>query len=456
MVVGILTDQSLIPEWSKSGKKHGPNTELCVGDGTVPSMGDGDTTAYTPRLIDAHLSELVEAFPAVLLNGPRAAGKTTSARRLASDIVRLDRPAEAAGFRADPDAALRGRAEPLLLDEWQAVPDLLGAIKRSVDDDPRPGRFILTGSVRADLENSVWPGTGRLVRAQMYGLTQREIAGGAAMHGLSILDKVKLKSASAFSLPNTRPDLRDYVGLAVRGGFPMAVLETQEKFVDLWVNSYLEQLLSRDVQPFMAHRNLGKLSSYFQVLSSMSAGLPEHKTLFDAVGIDAKTAHSYDRLLADLFVAEHVPAWSSSHIQRLIKTVKRYVVDTSLMAASLGLGTDGILGNDDLLGRLLDTFVMAQLRPEVAIAGQRIRLYHARTKGGREEVDIVAEIPGGKLIGIEVKATASPKRDDARHLRWLQAEQPERFIAGVVFHSGPDVFELDQDIYAVPICAFWG
>lgn len=414
------------------------------------------TPNYKPRLLDAHLAGLVSAFPAVLINGPRATGKTTTARQLAASEVRLDQPGQAAGFHADPDAALRDRPEPLLLDEWQEVPDLLGAVKRAVDDDPRPGRFILTGSVRSDLENRVWPGTGRLMRVQMYGLTQRELVGGAALTGPSMLDKIAMRSPAAFSLPAARPDLRDYVTLAIRGGFPAAVLGTAPDYIEMWVTSYLEQLLARDAHPIVANRDQQKLAAYFQALASMSAGLPEHKTIFDAAGIDAKTAHAYDRLLADLFIAEQVPAWSVNHLDRLIKTAKRYVVDSSLMAASLGADIHTILGSTDMLGRIVDTFVMAQLRPEVAGSRQRTRLYHARTKGGREEVDIIAELPGGKLIGIEIKASSSPRSADAKHLRWLRAENPQRFVAGVVLHSGPDVIQFDNDIFAVPICAFWG
>jgi len=123
---------------------------------------------YRKRLLDPLIGNLLAELPAVMLVGPRATGKTTTAARHASTIVRLDHPAESAAFRADPDSVLRGLAEPVLLDEWQAVPEVLGAVKRAVDADSRPGRYLLTGSVRADLEAATWPGTGRVVRVAMY------------------------------------------------------------------------------------------------------------------------------------------------------------------------------------------------------------------------------------------------------------------------------------------------
>lgn len=396
-------------------------------------------------------------FPAVLINGPRATGKTTTARQIAATEVRLDRSAQAAAFRADPDAALRDRPEPVLLDEWQEVPDVLGAVKRAIDDDPRPGRFVLTGSVRAELENQIWPGTGRLLRMRMYGLTQRELVNPAGITGPSMLDKVIQCDPGAFSLPETRPDLRDYVHIALRGTFPQIVLgDVPLSAVGTWADSYLEQLLTYDSHSRDGTRRHLKLDAYCRAIAAMSAGLPQHKTLYDAAGIDRNTAVVYDTLLNDLFVADEIPAWSANQLDRLVKQSKRYVIDVSLMAAALGANIDSILDNDDLLGRTIDTFVMSQLRPEVAVASQRVRLYHARTKGGREEVDLVAELPGGTLVGFEVKATASPTSHDARHLRWLRDHYPTRFAAGVVLHTGPDVIQFDDTIFAVPICAFWG
>src|SRR5436190_1348885 len=130
---------------------------------------------YRLRLMDPALSELLLELSALMVVGPRTVGKTTTVARHASTLIRLDVPAQAAAFEADPDASLRGLPEPFFLDEWQAVPAVLGAVARSVDEDPRPGRFLLTGSVRADLEGTLWPGTGRLQRLVMYPMTVAEV-----------------------------------------------------------------------------------------------------------------------------------------------------------------------------------------------------------------------------------------------------------------------------------------
>jgi len=245
------------------------------------------------------------------------------------------------------------------------------------------------------------------------------------------------------------------VEAALRGGFPGLVLGSGE-LPEVWVDSYLEQLLTRDAHSLIGARDQHKLARYFEALASNSAGIPEHKTLYDAAGVTRLTADGYDELLARLYITEAIPAWSNNRIDRLTKSPKRYVVDGALMAAALGATVETVMADSDLLGRTIDTFAMTQLRPELALTSRRLRLHHLRTKAGREEIDIVLELPGRKLIAIEVKASASPSEKDAQHLRWLRDRFPDRFAAGIVLHTGPDVIRLDKKILAVPICAFWG
>jgi uncharacterized protein len=413
-----------------------------------------DIADYTPRLIDSRLARLFAQLPAILVTGPRATGKTTTAARHARTVVRLDRAAEAVAFQADPDAALRAQSEPVLLDEWQTVPGVLGAVKRAVDSDPSPGRFLLTGSVRSDIDAETWPGTGRLVRLRMNGLSERELAAG--LSGPTFLEKLRAGDLDAFTLPTDRPDLRGYVELALRGGYPEPALRLSGDARDAWLSGYLEQLLTRDAEGVAGHRDPLRLRRYFEATALSTAGQPDHKTLYDAAGINRKTAIAYDALLTNLFVLELAPAWATNRLNRLIKTPKRYLVDPALAGAALGLDPTAVLKDGDLLGRLIDTFTVAQIRPELELTTHRPRLYHLRDKEGRHEIDLVAEMAAGDILAVEIKATAAPSRTDARHLQWLQAEIGDRFVTGALLHTGPSLYRIEERILAIPICALWG
>jgi predicted AAA+ superfamily ATPase len=288
----------------------------------------------------------------------------------------------------------------------------------------------------------------------MHGLTEAEILSRVGPGRPSFLERLRREDPSLLDSVTGRPDIVDYIGLAVRGGFPEVALGGWSEDQALtWLDSYLGELLTRDLD-LDPRRDTGKMRKYFEALSLNSAGLPQEVTLGAAAGVSVKTATAYDELFEALFVTERVPAWSDSRLKRLIKSPKRYVVDPALAAAAAGLTTDSILADPDLMGRILDTFGTAQLRPEVAL-GSRMRLHHLRTKGGREEVDLVIEVGGGQIIAIEFKAAAAPSTDDARHLAWLRDSIGDRFLAGALLHAGPDAFRLADRLFAIPICVIW-
>ncbi|WP_239381968.1 ATP-binding protein [Frankia sp. CIT1] len=409
--------------------------------------------SYLPRLVDAKIGDMLGELPAVLIVGARATGKTTTAARHARSVIRLDEPAEAVAFRADPDAALRQFPEPVLLDEWQVVPEVLGAIKRTVDVRPEPGRFLVTGSVRADPQAENWPGTGRLVRVAMSGLSRREIAGRVA--GPTFVDRIADAGIDALSSPADPPDLGDYLELALRGGFPEPALRLSATRREEWLESYLDQLLTRDVELLGESRDPDRLRRHFEVLALNSAGIVANKTVFEAARINAKTADAYDGLLRNLLVVDSLPSWWTNRLKRLVQVPKRYVVEPALIGAALRVDVRAALRDGDLLGRLLDTFVVAQLRAELSVSTSRPRLFHLRQEGGRHEVDVLVELGGGRVIGIEVKADAAPGRDTGRHLAWLRDELGDRFLAGIVLHTGKRVYPLDTAIIAAPIATLW-
>lgn len=406
---------------------------------------------YLRRVVDPLIGELLAELPAIFVTGPRATGKTTTAARRAATIVRLDKEAEAAAFRADPDAALRGLVEPVLLDEWQIVPGVLGAVKRAVDADARAGRFIVTGSARSDLDGDLWPGTGRLTRVPMVGMTVRELAGlGPAV---PFIDRIAARADLAPSVDS--PDLRGYVELLLRGGFPEPALRLGAASRRHWLESYIDHLVTRDAAQLEGGRDPVRLRRFLEAYSLNTAGVVEEKTLLEASGINRKTAQAYERLLGNLLVVESLPAWTSNRLKRLVLTPKRHLVDPAIAGGALRLDANAVLRDGDLMGRLLETFVLSQLRAELPVTAARPRLSHVRQQQGRFEIDLLAELAGGGLVGIEVKATAAPGPADARHLAGLRDRYPDAFVAGVVLHTGPRAYGLGERLSAVPISSLW-
>lgn len=405
---------------------------------------------YRTRRADRLIPELLATFPAILLTGPRAAGKTTTARRHALTTVRLDAPGEARAFHADPDAALRGLLEPVLLDEYQVVPELVGAVKRSVDADPRPGRYLLTGSVWSDSSGQPWPGTGRILRVPMFGLTVAEQRGATA--GPAFLDRAL---AGEWASDPAQPDLRDYIDIALVGGFPDAVGLPTPADRSRWLGGYVDALVTRDIPQLEPRRDPTRLRRFLHAYALNSAGLAVDTTILTASGLNRQTGASYERLFTELFIAHQLPAWRSSRLKRLVATPKRYLVDASLQCSILGAGAEAVMRDGDLLGRVLDTFVASQLRAEVDDTTAHPRLHHLRDANGRREIDILAELDNEQVVAIEVKADAAPGRADARHLTWLRDELGDRFALGIVFHTGPRAFSVDDRVMALPISSLW-
>lgn len=402
--------------------------------------------SYLSRIVDSALDDLLAESPIVLVTGPRASGKTTTAMRRATTFIRLDVPAQAAQFRSDPDAALRRMEPPVLLDEWQNAPEVLPALKRLVDADPRPGQFILTGSVRFDHAPELWPGTGRLARLSMFGLTEAELAGHADVDVLARLISGPLHGEE-------RPEeLPGYVQRAVRGGMPLTALGTRKP--SRWYGDYVDQIVDRDLAPAGASADSDRLLSYLIALAENTAGTPSDATLYTSAGINARTARRYDDLLAGLGIADFSPAWTTNRLKRLSSRRKVHLTDTGLVAAALQTDGDDLLADGTLYGPIVESFVAAQIRPFLTTRSRR-RIHHARSTDGRHEIDSIIDLGHRGIIAIEVKAAASVSARDARHLIWLRDALGPRFVRGIVFHTGPATFDLNDRVIAAPISALW-
>jgi uncharacterized protein len=409
---------------------------------------------YVNRLVDSFIDELLLDSSAIMMVGPRGCGKTTSALRRAKTILRVDQTGVRNAMRGDPDAVLRDCDPPVLVDEWQLEPSSLGAAKRLVDDNDAPGQFIFAGSAADGVGGQGWPATGRFIRVPMWGLTQRELRN-ASLEG-TFFDRVASPDFDGtFPLPIDRPDTSDYVEMTLQSGFPRCVTRSSERSRNAWLNSYIDHLVSRDVELIGEVREPLLFRRYLNAVAANSAGSPGDSKLSQAVGINRETASRYDTFLERLFVAEQVPAWSSNRLTRVSARSKRYICDPAIAAALIGADRRTILRDGDLLGRFIDSFVAAQLRPELALGTHPVNMFHLR-QDGRREIDILLERRDGAVIGIEVKAANAVDPTDARHLLWLRDQlSPDLYKAGIVFYTGTHVLALGDRTWAVPICALW-
>lgn len=247
----------------------------------------------------------------------------------------------------------------MLFDEWQACPGVVGAIKRAVDSERRAGRFILTGSARFDTDPALWPGTGRLIRIAMAPMTVREQMGRPRRPFLSELVKPERASGG----PDDPPDLRGHVELALRGGFPEPALELDGAARREWLASYVGQLLVHERAAGGSAPDPSRLGAYFAAYALNSAG---------------------------------------------VVMPKRQVADSGLLGAAIGADMALAMGNGEVLGRLIETFVINQLLAEAPFGPLRPLWHHLRERDGRREVDLVADLGARGIVGIEVKAHSAP------------------------------------------------
>jgi len=408
---------------------------------------------YRRRLIDDFLDAVFtpSGLAAVMLVGPRGCGKTTTASRRATNTVRLDQPAIARSFAADPDALLTTLETPVLVDEWQEVAASMSAVKRAVDGGTGGGRFLITGSVRARRTGESWPGTGRVVPVRMYGLTEAEVEESRSLSG-AVTRLFQLEDPIS-GIAKNEPNILDYITRITRGTFP-DVLNLNSTARSAWYGGYVDQLIHRDVSMLAEVRNPKQLENLVRAIAATTSRTATIRTLAEAAGIDSRTASSYIDLLVDLGVVVRIPAWHHNELKRLTRAPKLYLADTAMAAHLMRRKAAEIAWDGALLGNLIETFTAMQLIPSAALNEPDITVSHLRMEGGAREVDLVLEGPTG-VVGVEVKAGSEVADHDARHLVWLRDQLGSQFHRGFVLHTGASTFPISDRIWAMPISSLW-
>lgn len=407
-----------------------------------------------PHLVDRKARAAVETAltdtRVVLVIGPRQAGKTTLVRGFANEqrpYFTLDDPATLANVRGDPVGFIRN-TDGAVIDEIQRAPELLLVIKMRVDEDNRPGRYLLTGSANVMALSTVGDSlAGRIETVELFPFSQSELmqTGGGLIDRL--FDGERLGAGEAI----TGAALMQKI---LQGGYPEAIARTTEKRRRQWFDDYVALMLDRDVRDVAQIEQLEKLPQLVTMLAEQAGQLSNHASLANALQLSRSTVARYIEVLERLFLLETLPPWFSNRMSRLIKTPKHHFLDSGLLASLRGSNGQTLQHDPQRFGPLLESFVASELRKLAGWSDTRITLSHFRTKDG-DEVDFVLEGPRGQLVGIEVKASATLRRGDFTGLRKLEAAAGDRFIGGLLLHDHDRITPFSEKIQGAPVSLLW-
>lgn len=406
-----------------------------------------------PRNIAKVLEKAVSKSPALLLNGARQTGKSTlikqlGANLLSAEYLSLDVLETLLSAKGSPAAFIDDLSEHVVIDEIQRAPELFLSIKRSIDDNRAPGRFLMTGSANVlmlpQLSESL---VGRMIIKSLWPLSQGEIR------------KRKedfISAAFAPKLPGCESSMtwKELVETVCLGGYPEIVINNDLHYAQEWFDSYVQTLIQRDVRELV---NIDTIKTFPQLISVLAqrSAMPVNVTDVGRIcGIPRTSLLRYISLLESLFVIRFIPAWFTNQEKRLFKSPKLLFADSGLLA-HLSKRSARLLDEDrSAAGQIIENFVGTELLKQMGWSDSFVSLYHFRTQDGKE-VDYVIEDDRGKLVGIEVKCAAAVSERDLAGLKALQVASGKKFLRGIILYSGSKTIRLSPDVTALPISALW-
>lgn len=397
------------------------------------------------------VNEALDDTRVVLINGARQVGKSTLVAQVAAERgmewFTLDEPAVRNEAAADEMGFVR-RADRMVIDEIQRMPELLLPIKAVVDQDFVPGRFLLTGSARVLGLRSL-PDTlvGRMETIELWPLSQgemQEAPDGFAEAVFTLGPAIDHSSDLSTS---------DYAELIVRGGFPEAVARSGKRR-GTFLRGYVSDLINRDVAQLSEIERGADMRKLVDLLAAQSGGLLVPTQFSDRLAVVRKTVQHYLGLLEEVFLIKRIPAWSRNLSSRVTSTSKVAFVDSGVAAALLHQDERSLRRIGSPIGGLLEGFVAMEIARQLSWSDGEVRMYHYRTKD-KVEVDLVLENHRGEVVAIEVKASSTPKGDDFRGIRHLAERLGDDLIAGFVLHTGERTYSFGPKLKAVPVSALW-
>ncbi len=408
------------------------------------------------RHITGQILEALSDTPVVVLNGARQTGKSTLVQHIAdsghrAQYITFDDLSVVGAARRDPAGFLAGLDGPAILDEIQRVPELLLAIKASVDRDRRPGRFLLTGSASIlTLPRVADALAGRMELLTLWPLSQGERLGRReGFLDWTFSDRPPRMAAARSDRFNVWTD-----GI-LTGGFPEVVSRSKPDRRRAWFDAYLTTILMRDVRELSNVAGLADMPRLLEILAARAGGLLNYADVARDAGLNQVTFKRYFALLQAIFLLRTVRPWFSNRVKRLMKSEKLYLCDTGLLAHVLDFSPEQIARDSKAKGALFENFVAVELMKQATWSHVRPQVYHFRDYAGTE-VDFVLESEGGRrVVGVEAKAAATVSPEDTKGLRVLAEALGSRFVRGVVLYTGTTVIPFAKNLHALPVETLW-
>ncbi|MGD9548423.1 MAG: ATP-binding protein [Candidatus Krumholzibacteriia bacterium] len=390
--------------------------------------------------------------PVVLIHGPRQSGKTTLARHVGREkgfaYYSFDDVGVRSAAQDDPAGFVAELPERVILDEIQRIPELFSTIKLAVDRDRRPGRFILTGSANILMIPRVSDSlAGRMEIVRLHPLSRCEILGRRSEFIADLF-------AGAGMMHQAARLGAEIAEIVAAGGYPDALARASERRRTGWYTEYVETIAQRDIKDLARIREIEVLPQIVALAAAQTAQLFNLAELAGPFRLSRPTIGDYVTLLEQVFLIHRLPSWHCNRLSRLIKAPKLHVGDTGVACAVLNHSAAALREDRTLLGHLLETYVVQELRRQASWSEERVQFHHFRTKEGAE-VDAVLERAGRRIAGVEVKLSGTVVAKDFRGLKKLREAVGSRFAAGVVLYDGEVTIPFGEGLFAVPLSRLW-
>lgn len=409
------------------------------------------------RAITSDILASLKTNPAVFLNGPRQAGKSTLSQQISSHLngsyITLDDIGVYSNASADEEGFLRNFEHFVVIDEIQMLPRLFRLLKLIIDQmrykEPQKanGRFLLTGS--ANLMTLPQLSDAMLGRMAIYELWPFSFAESKnSIEGF--IDYVFTKRPQFQQDAFASFDLASALRAAT---FPQISLHNAD--TNQWYRDYLNIIIQRDVRNIMEIEKIGAFMQVIKLLATRAATLVNDSAMASEVKLNNATYLRYKTLLSLVFIVFNIKSWHNNLGKRLVKSSKLFFTDTGLLTYLLGVDAQTLKQRDsNMYGRVLENFVASELMKQISRTNDNYSLYHFRTHD-QKEVDFIIERKDGSIVAIEVKAKSSPVAEDYKHLALLQETLGDKFVAGIILHQGNNIMHFNDKLYSAPIASLW-